>query len=168
MRPAIGLGVASLLIIGGGLGLYALHRENQALHAEVERLSYLIAERPIELATFMATYEHFLDKLYRAGQARNWDLAAFYHHELEETAEQLEKLNLSDDGVPVSAMMRPNLIEPLEALEKAIAQKNPEAFYTALSKVVTQCNSCHAAAGKPYLRFSLPTAQAAPQQNFQP
>lgn len=162
------LGLASLLILSAGLSLYALHRENQALHAEVERLSHLVAERPVELATFMTTYEHFLQKLYRAGQAQNWALAAFYHEELEETAEQLEKLGLSDDGLPISAMMRPNLIEPLEAVEEAIEKKNSTAFYAALSEVVSRCNGCHAAAGKPYLRFSLPTPQSPPQQTFHP
>lgn len=154
LKWSMGLSIALLLI--GGLGLFALHRENQLLQDEVQRLSHLIEERPVELATFMASYERFLNKLHQAGTAQNWELAAFYHEELEETAEQLEKLNISDDGVPVSAMMRPNLIEPLEAVEKAIQARDKAAFHAALKEVVAHCNSCHAAAGKPYLRFALP------------
>lgn len=155
-----------LLLIAGGVSVYALHRENQALHREVERVSHLVEERPVELATFMAAYERFLEKLYHAGKVQNWELAAFYHEELEETAEQLEKLGITDDGIPVSAMMRPNLIEPLETVEKAIERRDPVAFHHALRTVVARCNGCHAAAGKPYIRFVLPDSSAPPRQLF--
>lgn len=158
--------LAALFFIAGGLGLFALHRENQTLHAEIERVSHLVAERPVELATFMASYERFLTKLHYAGTTKNWALAAFYHEELEETAEQLEKLGISDDGIPVSAMMRPNLIEPLEAVEKAIKSQDAASFHQALRVVVTQCNGCHAAAGKPYIRFALPDSAVPPRQVF--
>lgn len=155
-----------LLVLGGSLSLYALHRENQSLRQEVEKLSHLVEERPIELATFMAGYERFIQKLYAAGTAQNWELAAFYYEELEETAEQLEKLRITDDGIPVSAMMRLNLIEPLETLEKAIEKKDRDAFIQALGTVVSHCNSCHAAVGKAYIRFSLPQPNHPPRQLF--
>lgn len=164
--PKWAVGTAVFFLIAGGVGLFALHRENQLLHAEIERVSHLVAERPVELATFMASYERFLTKLHHAGATQNWDLAAFYYEELEETAEQLEKLGISDDGVPVSAMMRPNLIEPLEAVEKAIESKDAASFHKALRSVVVQCNGCHAAAGKPYIRFSLPDSATPPRQVF--
>lgn len=164
--PLWALIVLLVCVVGGGYGLYALHEENKALHKEVEHLSHIVAERPVELSTFMTSYERFLGKLHAAGAAGNWPLAAFYYEELEETAEQLEKLGLTDDGVPVSQMMRPNLIEPLEAVEAAIEKQDGAAFHAALAQVVTQCNSCHAAAGKPYIRFTLPTPTQAPHQVF--
>ncbi|MCX8112963.1 MAG: hypothetical protein N3E49_07215 [Bacteroidia bacterium] len=164
--PKWAVGIGSLLIVAGGYGLYALHRENQSLYQEVERVSHLIQERPVELATFMASYERFLTKLHQAGAAENWPLAAFYHEELEETAEQLERLAILDDGIPVSAMMRPNLIEPLEAVERAIQAKDAASFHKALQEVVVRCNGCHVAAGKPYIRFSIPTTDQPPRQLF--
>ncbi|MCS6895214.1 MAG: hypothetical protein NZZ60_03570 [Bacteroidia bacterium] len=155
-----------LLVAVGGVSLFALHRENQALQEEVKRVTHMIEEHPVELATFMASYERFLSKLHQAGTAQNWALAEFYHEELEETAEQLEKLGLEDDGVPVSAMMRPNLIEPLEAVKKAIDAKNPEQFQQSLSLLITRCNGCHTAAGKPYIQFALPEPQKPIRQVF--
>lgn len=169
MRLSTGIvGVSIVLFVGALAGVYALHRENQALHAEVERLSHLVSERPIELSTFMATYERFLTKLALAGQAQNWPLAEFYHEELEETAEQLEKLNITDDGIPVSTMMRPNLIEPLEAVKKAIEAQDPKAFEQSFKVVVQSCNTCHKAAGKPYIQFRMPESTHPPQQVFTP
>lgn len=149
------------LLIGGILllilvyGLYAVHKENESLKAEVASLTHLIQERPIELATFMVSYERFGDKLLKAGAAQNWELAAFYYEELEETAKQLEKLNLIDDGLPVSQMMRANLLEPLEAVEKAIKAQNTQAFSASMAALITSCNNCHKAAGKPYIQLSL-------------
>jgi len=164
--PKWAVGTAILFLIAGGVGLFALHRENQLLQTEIERVSHLVAERPVELATFMASYERFLTKLHHAATGQNWELAAFYYEELEETAEQLEQLGLSDDGIPVSAMMRPNLIEPLKAVEKAIESKDAVGFHKALRHVVAQCNGCHAAAGKPFIRFALPDSATPPRQVF--
>ncbi|MCX7606902.1 MAG: hypothetical protein N2170_06535 [Bacteroidia bacterium] len=157
-----------LLLVGAGYELYALHRENQQMKEDIQRLSHIVSERPIELSTFMAAYERFVTKLYLAGHHQNWPLAEFYHEELEETAEQLEALRLSDDGIPVSAMMRPNLIEPLEAVEKAIHRKNAEDFEEAVQHLITRCNSCHAAAGKPYIYLQAPHQGKIPQQSFHP
>lgn len=162
------LWAAGLGLIGGAYTLYAVHRQNQLLETEVKKLEHLLEERPLELATFMASYERFLTKLHAAGQAQNWDLAAFYHEELEETAEQLEKLDLTDDGVPVSQMMRPNLLEPLEAVEKAIHRRDAQAFQENFRLLVGHCNSCHVAAGKPYIQFSLPEGTQPPHQRFTP
>ncbi|MCS6790767.1 MAG: hypothetical protein NZ580_07295 [Bacteroidia bacterium] len=157
-----------VVVIGGVVGLYALHRENQALHQEVERLSHIIAERPVELSTFMASYERFATKLYQAGHAQNWSLAAFYAEELKETAEQLERLNISEEGIPISRMMETNLIQPVEAVEKAIAQQDKKAFEQSFTQLIMHCNNCHAAVGKPYIQFSVREVGLPLQQNFQP
>ncbi|MCS7298265.1 MAG: hypothetical protein RMK19_06175 [Bacteroidia bacterium] len=158
--------VLSLGMVASGIGMLALHRKNQTLNQQVQRLTHLVEERPIELAAFMQNYERFLVKLYQSGAMKNWKLADFYCEELEEAAEQLEKLNLSDDGVPVSAMIRPNLIMPLEKVKEAIQKEDPLSFQQSLSSLVIQCNSCHAAAGKPYIRFSLPQSDTPPRQLF--
>ncbi|MEN3040782.1 MAG: hypothetical protein ABDH66_04495 [Bacteroidia bacterium] len=164
--PRWAMFLVGALFVAGGITLFALHRQNRALQSEVERVTHLIEERPIELATFMASYERFLGKLHQAGSAQNWELAQFYHEELEETAEQLEKLNLIDDGVPVSAMIRPNLLEPLEAVEKAIRAKNAADFQQSLTQLVTRCNGCHVAVGKPYIRFAPPEPEKPIRQVF--
>jgi hypothetical protein len=149
------IGLVLLILIGMGYSLYAIHRESTHLEREVRKLSHIVEEHPIELATFMASYERFAQKLYLAGQAQNWDLAAFYHEELEETAEQLKKLNLTDDGVPVSAMMDPNLLTPLKAVEAAIQRRDPNHFGQAFQQLIQHCNSCHQASGKPYIQLRL-------------
>lgn len=153
--PRWSLLVGILLILLLSYGLYAVHQENKALRSEVAKLTHLVEERPVELATFMASYERFTSKLLRAGTAQNWDLAAFYHEELEETAQQLEKLNLTDDGIPVSQMVGPNLLEPLEAVEEAIHAKDGQAFARSMQTLISSCNHCHKAAGKPYIQLSL-------------
>lgn len=160
------LGLIVLLFIGSLAGLYALHKENQTLHQEVARLSHLISEKPVELSTFMTAYERFLTKLHAAGMNENWELAAFYLEELKETAEELEKSQVVEEGIPISAMIRPNLIEPLAELEKVLPAKDKAAFEAQLRALVQRCNGCHAAAGKPYLRFTLPAAGQPPRQIF--
>ncbi|MCS7189797.1 MAG: hypothetical protein RMJ66_04560 [Bacteroidia bacterium] len=163
-------GVAGLTIVSLAMivGLYRLHQANLTLKQEVDRLSSIIQERPVELSTFMTQYQHFLTKLYLAGYAQNWPLAEFYYEELEETAEQVEKLGIIDEGVPVSAMTGPNLLEPLHELKKAIAQRELSAFENSMREIVSRCNSCHAAAGKPYIRFTLPEKGHPPSQIFLP
>lgn len=164
--PKWTLGLLVAILIGLSITLYAVHRENAHLQKEVEKLTHIVEEHPVELATFMASYERFAHKLYLAGKAQNWELADFYHEELEETAEHLQKLNLMDDGIPVSAMMGPNLLEPLEAVEKAIHARQPEAFAQSLQTLIQHCNGCHQAAGKPYIRLQLtPTGLS---QHFDP
>ena len=153
--PRWGAGLLVTVLIGLSLTLYAVHRENVRLQAEVSKLTHIVEEHPIELATFMAAYERFAHKLYLAGKAQNWELAEFYHEELEETAEHLHKLNLSDDGIPVSAMMEPNLLQPLKRVEEAIESRQPEAFENSMQNLIQHCNACHQAAGKPYIRLSL-------------
>ncbi len=144
-----------MILVGLGITLYAVHQENAQLKAEVAKLTHIVEEHPVELATFMASYERFAHKLYLAGKAQNWELAGFYYEELEETAEYLHRLNLSDDGIPVSAMIRPNLLEPLKTVEKAIHARQSEAFETSMQSLIQHCNSCHQAAGKPYLHLYL-------------
>jgi len=153
--PKWSFGLLAAVLVGLSLSLYALHRENTHLQKEVEKLSHIVEEHPVELATFMASYERFTHKLYLAGKAQNWELAEFYHEELEETAEHLHRLNLSDDGIPVSAMMEPNLLQPLKAVEKAIHDRQPETFEKSMQNLIQHCNACHQAAGKPYLRLHL-------------
>jgi len=153
--PKWSAGLLAVVLIGLSLTLYAVHRENTRLQAEVSKLTHIVEEHPVELATFMATYERFAHKLYLAGKAQNWELAGFYHEELEETAEHLHKLNLFDDGIPVSAMMEPNLIQPLKAVKEAIQIRQSEAFEKSMQNLIQHCNACHQAAGKPYLRLTL-------------
>ena len=153
--PAWSAGLLAVVLIGLSLTLYAVHRENTRLQAEVSKLTHIVEEHPVELATFMANYERFAHKLYLAGKAQNWELAEFYHEELEETAEHLHKLNLSDDGIPVSAMTEPNLLEPLKGVEKAIHTRQLEAFEGSMQTLIQHCNACHQAAGKPYIHLHL-------------
>jgi len=152
--PKWSAGLLAVVLVGLSLTLYAVHRENTRLQAEVAKLTHIVEEHPVELATFMAAYERFAHKLYLSGKAQNWELAEFYHEELEETAEHLHKLNLSDDGIPVSAMMEPNLLQPLKAVKEAIQARQPEAFENSMQNLIQHCNACHRAAGKPYIHLN--------------
>ncbi|WP_197033167.1 hypothetical protein [Thiomonas sp. FB-Cd] len=96
-------------------------------------------------------------KLWFAGNAGNWELAAYELDELQESLEGAGKFHKGFKGKPVGPMIKSMTEEPFKLVDKAIAAKNKADFVAAYDKVSEACTSCHAAAGFPYIVIQRPS-----------
>lgn len=122
---------------------------------------------------YMQVWTH---KLALSIEAGNLELADFYHHELEESTEDLIGTVPEYGGIAVANLTRAMLVPALESLEEALEyleglHENAEsgagsgldsqAFDAGWSDirrkfeaVVNSCNACHAATGYGYIRVT--------------
>ena len=120
------------------------------------------------LGEFMTATQLRHAKLWFAGKNLNWGLAAYEVDEIKEGLEDASKLHATFEGIAVADMIK-TIIDPrLDKLEKAIAAKNGTQFVAAFDDLTDGCNSCHAAAGKPFIRIQRPAAPPLSNQDFTP
>jgi hypothetical protein len=128
------------------------------------------AKEPFEpgLGEFMTATQLRHAKLWFAGKNSNWDLAAYEIDEIKEGLEDAARLHATFDNVPVAEMIK-SIIDPrIERLEKAVEAKSSAQFVAAFDELTAGCNSCHAGAGKPFIRIQRPTELPVSNQNFAP
>jgi hypothetical protein len=120
------------------------------------------------LGEFMTATQLRHAKLWFAGKQNNWDLAAYEIDEIKEGLEDAARLHPNFDGVPVAEMIK-TIIDPrIDELEKAVRAKSSAKFSAAFDELTSGCNSCHAAANKPFVRIQRPTETPLTNQNFAP
>ena len=101
-------------------------------------------------------------KLWFAGHAENWALAAFEVKKIKETIDEIKE-NIVDiqavssqwQLVRVNEMLK-NLDSNLGAIDQAITAKNPVGFETAYQGFTAACNACHIAAGRSQIKIIQP------------
>ena len=120
------------------------------------------------LGEFMTATQMRHAKLWFAGSAGNWSLAAYELDELKEGIDDAVRLFPKYEGIPVAAMIRENLPAPLAGLGKAIESKNTEDFNRAFDRLTDACNTCHAGAAHEFIRIQRPTAPPATNQIYTP
>ena len=72
------------------------------------------------------------------------------------------------NNFPIAKLVESNIVPPLDALDKAIKDKNAVAFKKAYDQVSAACNSCHQATGNGFVSIKTPSGQDFPDQDFQP
>jgi len=107
-------------------------------------------------------------KLGLAGQARNWPLAAYALVEIRQVFGGIVKAQPTFHGLPVAELVDAALKGPLDALDAAIRQQNPQKFVTAYDQLTQGCNACHTAVDHPFVVIKAPSASAFPNQAFDP
>lgn len=110
-----------------------------------------------ELAVTMGRMQIYMNKLWFAGKGENWDLAGFYIHETEECMEEIESKNLKEEGVELSSAIKDWGLNPLSELEKSVKEKDSKLFLDKYTFMVANCNSCHVATQKSFIKISQPT-----------
>ena len=118
------------------------------------------------LGEFMTATQMRHAKLWFAGSAGNWKLAAYELDELKEGLDDAVRFQPKHDGMPVGVMIRKNLDTPLAELAKTIDGKNTEQFKTAFDNLTDACNTCHTGAGHEFIRIQRPTAPPATNQTY--
>ena len=120
-----------------------------------------------ELMTAFVQPHHI--KLGLAGQAQNWDYAAYELGELKETFEDVGKMILKHGNLQIAPAIAATVTPAMDAVDKAITAKDSAAFTKAYADLTDACNACHKSADHPMIVIQAPSASAAfPDQNFNP
>jgi hypothetical protein len=109
-------------------------------------------------------------KLWLAGEARNWDLAAYEIKELGEGFDDVVKFHPTHEDSPVApkdAIPR-IMTEPVAELRDAVNKKDTRAFEQAYDALTTGCNDCHQATNFGFNVVQRPTTNPYPNQLFAP
>lgn len=117
---------------------------------------------------FMSATQVRHAKLWFAGDAENWDLAAYELDEIKEGLEDAVKLHPSHKEIPVADMIKSNLDAPLAGLAEAIESKDRDRFARAFDGLTAACNTCHKAANHGFIKIQRPTAPPVSNQVFTP
>lgn len=107
-------------------------------------------------------------KLWFAGEAENWELAAYELDEIREGLEDAVKLHPTHKDVPVAEMIKAKLDAPLGDVEKAIETKEKSRFTRAFDGLTAACNACHTEASYGFIKVQRPTRPPVSNQVFAP
>jgi hypothetical protein len=107
-------------------------------------------------------------KLWFAGQARNWDLAAYELDELGEGFDDVVRLHPTHKDSPVAPKDAiPRMVtEPIAALRSAVGAKDPTAFEREYDALTAACNNCHKAMNFGFNVVQRPALNPYPNQVF--
>jgi hypothetical protein len=116
-----------------------------------------------KLADIMTAAQTRHIKLWLAGKAANWELAAF---ELDRLKASLVEAAMLYSGIPVSNVT--TLANPLGDVAGAIEAKDARGFARAYGELTAACNGCHQSMGRSFLVIRTPTEQPFGDQVFSP
>ena len=107
-------------------------------------------------------------KLWFAGQAGNWPLAAYELDELREGFDDVLTYQPHFKGKPITKLLEPMTEPALAQLEAAIAAKDRTRFEAAFDDLSRACSSCHRELGYGFITIQRPTAPPFTNQGFEP
>jgi cytochrome c553 len=147
---------------------YETRAQTQTPKAEPEQKSE--APRPYVpgLEQFMGVIQNQHLKLWYAGSARNWELAAYQLGEIKEVMSDIQELVPTFKNLPLAEMVDSVLTKEIAALEKAIDAKDNKAFTARFERLTAACNSCHQGTGNGFIVIRRPAGPGFPNQDFSP
>lgn len=109
-------------------------------------------------------------KLWFAGRAGNWDLAAYELDEMHEGFDDAMRYHPRHKSAPEAlTILVPQYTDaPLRELDTAIHARNEVAFTRAFDNLTRGCNGCHEAARFGFNVVTRPTKQTYSNQRFEP
>jgi hypothetical protein len=102
-------------------------------------------------------------KLWFAGKALNWELAAYELRQLD--AGLMEAATLYP-GIPVSDVT--TMAKPAQSISDAIEARDGRRFAKAVGELTAGCNACHQSMGRGFMVMRVPTEQPFSNQVFPP
>lgn len=100
-------------------------------------------------------------KLWFAGQAQNWELAAY---ELGQLRTGLADAAVLYTGIPVDNVT--TMMGPIQSISGAIDAKDGKSFVKAMNTLTDGCNACHGTIGRSFILIRLPTENPFSNQIF--
>jgi hypothetical protein len=105
-------------------------------------------------------------KLGLAGSDENWHLASYALVEIRQAFDGIAKAQPRFRGLPVAELIDAAMTRPIDAVDAAIKQQDPQKFAAAYDQLTQGCNACHAAVDHSYIVIKTPDASAFPNQDF--
>jgi hypothetical protein len=118
-----------------------------------------------DLMTMLVQPRHL--KLFYAGHAKNWTLAAFQLNELRAALARIGRTIPTYRNIGVDTAVASIFADKIGAVDAAIKAANPEKFTVAYGEMTGACNACHAAMEHPFLVMRVPDTMNYPDQDFQ-
>jgi hypothetical protein len=173
-RHAVAIGIA----IAGALALSAatmVSAQNAAPGAEAPAAQAprgggltILEFKPAmdDLMTMLVQPRHI--RLYYAGQAGNWKLAAFELNELRGALARVGRTIPTYRNINVEMAVASIFTDKAKEVDAAIKQANLAQFTAAYGEMTAACNGCHAGLDHPFLVIKVPEAGNFPDQEFRP
>jgi hypothetical protein len=122
------------------------------------------------LGEFMAATQMRHSKLWFAGQAENWALAAYELDEIKEGFGDITRFHPTHPGspVPIREILPKLMAAPLARLQSAIRSQNPAKFDEAFDTLTASCNACHRVEKFGFNVITRPSSNPYTNQDFSP
>ncbi|HWY63301.1 MAG TPA: hypothetical protein VNW15_15475, partial [Rhizomicrobium sp.] len=99
-------------------------------------------------------------RLYYAGTAKNWEMAAAENRDLRASFDRLAQAIPNYLGNDVNASVATFIKPKMDAMDAAIAAADAKQFSSAYEELTTACNACHTYMEHPFLVIKVPDAAA--------
>ena len=113
---------------------------------------------------FMSGIQLHHAKLWFAGQNKNWPLADFEVHEIQESLNDIQKFCNDRPEVKSIGMINP----AIDSVNNAIQQKNLPLFKSSFILLTNTCNNCHKATEHAFNVVTIPVNLPVVNQEFKP
>jgi hypothetical protein len=120
------------------------------------------------LGEIMSVIQQHHAKLYYAGSAQNWDLAAYELDEIKEGLEDASKAHheFKTLKTPLTELVPAMTKAEIEGLSKAIEAKSRPEFSKRFANLTHACNECHQTVEHPFIVIQEPTRPEFTNQRF--
>ena len=139
--------------------------------APASDVQHLAAISPTQSHT-MLDVGYFWANLWFAAQKRNWPLATYFFTEARQAVRWtvlIRPVRQLPGGGTVDIKGQFDAIDPsaFAFVQLALEDQDSAAFENAYKQALTACQTCHAAAGLPYIRPTIPTAPPTTILNYE-
>jgi hypothetical protein len=119
-----------------------------------------------DLMTMLVQPRHM--KLYYAGQAKNWQLAAFQINELRGALARIGRTIPNYRNINVDTAVASIFADKLKAVDAAVKAADLTRFNAAYGEMTAACNDCHKGMEHAFLVIKVPDSGNFPDQEFRP
>lgn len=116
------------------------------------------------LGDMMSTIQVHHNKLWFAGESRNWELADFEIHEIEDAIAGIENYHSGRAETRQIGMIKP----ALDSVAATIKQQDIAAFKSSYMVLTNTCNHCHKATNYSFIQIKVPDTPPFSNQEFRP
>ena len=109
-------------------------------------------------------------KVWLAGNARNWPLAAYQIEELRKVIVRIATRvrEPEEEDIPIGPLIEATIGTTIGAVETAVLERNGAQFTAAFDVLTAACNRCHWSMKKDFIVIQRPGSSAFPNQSFAP